>query len=441
MKLIYNALICNEGLKFRGYIIIKGDKIETVSTGEPDKSLLERIATKINAHGSLVIPGVIDDQVHFREPGLTHKGEIATESRAAVAGGVTSFMDMPNVNPASTTLELLEQRYQRAAEVSAANYSFYLGATNKNTDEITALDPRNICGVKLFMGSSTGNMLVDEADTLINIFKHSPVLIAAHCEEEAIVRANMQAAIIEYGDNVPIEMHPVIRSEEACYASSAKAVDLASRYGARLHILHLSTAKELTLFERKPLSEKRITNEVCVHHLWFTQDDYPKKGNFIKWNPAIKSAHDRNALREGILNGLVDIVATDHAPHTLEEKGKPYIQAPSGAPFVQHSLPVMLEMFSPEKVTEMMCHRPAELFNVSKRGYLREGYFADIVIVNQEDSWTVSESNILYKCGWSPILGQQLRSKVTHTFVNGDLVYDNGVIDDSIRGRRLTFDR
>lgn len=441
MKLIHNALICNEELKYRGYIVINGEMIEKISEGEPDRSLLDSATVVIDARGSLVMPGVIDDQVHFREPGLTHKGEIATESRAAVAGGVTSFMDMPNVNPASTTLELLEQRYDRAAEVSAANYSFYLGATNKNIDQIEALDPKKICGVKLFMGSSTGNMLVDEAQTLVDIFKHSPVIIAAHCEEESIVRANMQAAIDEYGDNVPVEMHPVIRSAEACYASSAKAVDLASKYGARLHILHLSTAKELTLFEKKPLHEKRITNEVCVHHLWFTDADYPKRGNFIKWNPAIKSALDRSALRQGLLDGLVDVVATDHAPHTLQEKGKPYIQAPSGAPFVQHSLPVMLEMFSPEVVTRMMCHRPAELFAVNRRGYLREGYFADIVIVNQEQSWVVSESNILYKCGWSPIQGTELRHKVTHTFVNGNLVYNKGVIDDSVRGHRLTFDR
>lgn len=444
MKIIYNALICNENESYRGYITINGERIEKVGCGEVPDELFLGAVEMIDARGSLVIPGVIDDQVHFREPGLTHKGDIASESRAAVAGGVTSYMDMPNVNPATTTIELLEQKYARAAEVSLANYSFYMGATNKNTDEISRVDPRRVCGVKLFMGSSTGNMLVDQVDALEAVFKNSPVLIATHCEEESIVRANMRAAIEEYGDAVPVAMHPVIRSAEACYASSAKAVELAHRYGSRLHVLHLSTARELDLFETKPLAQKRVTNEVCVHHLWFTDRDYQHKGNLIKWNPAIKSEADRQALRGAVISGRVDIVATDHAPHTQQEKAKPYIEAPSGGPFVQHSLTVMLEMvhqgvFTREKVVEVMCHRPAELFGIEKRGYLREGYFADIVIVNQEHRWRVSDSNILYKCGWSPIEGEEFHNRVSHTFVNGELVYCDGRVNDEVRGRRLNF--
>lgn len=446
MKLIHNALICNEYHKYYGYITIQDQRIESIGHGVPSDETIERAIEKIDARGSLVMPGVIDDQVHFREPGMTHKGDIASESRAAVTGGVTSYMEMPNVNPATTTIELLEQKYARAAEVSPANYSFYMGATNSNIDEIARINPKNVCGVKLFMGSSTGNMLVDEADTLTNIFKNSPVLIATHCEQEEIVRANMQAAIARFGDNVPIEMHPVIRSAEACYASSAKAVELAVRHNARLHVLHLSTARELKLFESKPLAKKKITNEVCVHHLWFTDEDYAKKGNFIKWNPAIKSRSDRDALREAVNSSRVDIVATDHAPHTLAEKSKPYLQAPSGGPLVQHSLTAMLEMvsqghFSIEKVVDVMCHRPAELFRVEKRGFLREGYFADIAIVNLEHPWVVSPSNILYKCGWSPFEGQLFGAKVTHTLVNGELAYADGTVNDSTRGLRLTFTR
>lgn len=446
MKLIHNALICNEYHKYYGYITIQDQRIESIGHGVPSDETIERAIEKIDARGSLVMPGVIDDQVHFREPGMTHKGDIASESRAAVAGGVTSYMEMPNVNPATTTIELLEQKYARAAEVSPANYSFYMGATNSNIDEIARINPKNVCGVKLFMGSSTGNMLVDEADTLTNIFKNSPVLIATHCEQEEIVRANMQAAIARFGDNVPIEMHPVIRSAEACYVSSAKAVELAVKHNARLHVLHLSTARELELFESKPLAEKKITNEVCVHHLWFTDEDYVKKGNFIKWNPAIKSRSDRDALREAVNSSRVDIVATDHAPHTLAEKSKPYLQAPSGGPLVQHSLTAMLEMvsqghFSIEKVVDVMCHRPAELFRVEKRGFLREGYFADIAIVNLEHPWVVSPSNILYKCGWSPFEGQRFGAKVTHTLVNGELAYADGTVNDSTRGLRLTFTR
>ena len=434
MLIIYNAQIINEGKRFKGYVVVEGSWIIAVGEGMPAQI---DFADFIDAQGGYLIPGVIDDQVHFREPGLTHKGDIATESRAAVAGGVTSFMDMPNVNPASTTLSLLEERYDRAAECSAANYSFYLGASNDNIAEIERIDPSRICGVKLFMGSSTGNMLVDKEDTLGVIFSNSPVLVAVHSEDEETIKAN----IAKYGESATIDLHPVIRSAEACYKSTARAVELATKYNTKLHVLHLSTARELSLFERKPLIEKRITNEVCVHHLWFSSEDYAAKGNLIKWNPAIKTEEDKSALREGVMNGLVDIVATDHAPHTLNEKSKPYTQAPSGAPFVQHSLAVMLEMFEAEKVVEMMCHRPAELFQIDRRGFIREGYYADLVIVEPDDEWIVSKENILYKCGWSPIEGQKLRARITHTLVNGEMVYCNGVFDDSVRAKRLLFNR
>ena len=443
--LIHNGLICNEEKTFKGYVAISGDRIEKVGEGEIPADSHFLSGKVIDARGGIVMPGVIDDQVHFREPGLTEKGDIYTESRAAVAGGVTSFMEMPNTRPPAVTLELLEEKYDRAAQVSPANYSFYLGATNENIDQIEKIDSRKVCGVKVFMGSSTGNMLVDDQDALAAIFRSSPVILAAHCEQEAIIRANMAAAIAEFGDNVPIEMHPVIRSAEACYASSAKAVELAHKYGTRLHILHLSTARELELFENKPLSQKKVTNEVCVHHLWFTDSDYASKGNLIKWNPAIKSAADRQALRDGITRGLVDVVATDHAPHTWDEKMQPYLKAPSGGPLVQHSLALMLEMagqgiFTPQQVCRKMCHAPADLFNVEKRGYLREGYFADVVILSKE-AWDVSKGNILYKCGWSPFEGQSLSWKVTHTIVNGEMAYENGEVNSAVRGRRLTFDR
>ena len=439
--LVHNGLVCNEDETFRGYLLIRGDRIEKVGRGDFAGGRCDRV---IDAGGGLIMPGVIDDQVHFREPGLTPKGDIRSESRAAVAGGVTSFMDMPNTVPPAVTLDLLEEKYARAAEVSSANYSFYLGATNGNMDEIARVDPEKICGIKVFMGSSTGNMLVDDQSALAAIFESSPVIVTVHCEEESVVRANMEAALREYGGDVPVAMHPVIRNAEACYRSSAKAVELADRYGARLHILHLSTAKELDLFDRRPLAEKRITAEVCVHHLWFTGEDYPAKGNLIKWNPAIKSPSDRDALREGVRDDRIDVVATDHAPHTLEEKMRPYLKAPSGAPMVQHSLTAMLEMadrgiFTVGQVCRKMCHAPAELFGIERRGYLREGYYADVAVVEAGEPWEVTQGNILYKCCWSPLGGERFRWRVTHTVVNGQVAWADGRIDENVRGRRLAF--
>lgn len=449
MILIDNALICNEGKLFHGWLTIDGERIAAVGEGECPPETRESAAETVDAGGALVMPGVIDDQVHFREPGLTEKGEILTESRAAAAGGVTSYMEMPNTRPPATTIEMLEEKYARAAEVSAVNYSFYLGATNDNIAEIERVDPARICGVKVFMGSSTGNMLVDSEEALANIFKNSPTLVATHCEDEATIKANLASARLAFGDNIPIAMHPVIRSAEACYRSTAHAVELAHKYGGRLHVLHLSTARELDLFERdKPLEQKRVTNEVCVHHLWFSEGDYAAKGNFIKWNPSIKSAADRDSLRAAVRSGLVDVVATDHAPHLLAEKQKPYLEAPSGGPLVQHSLPAMLTLasaqqgvFTVPQVVERMCHAPARLFRVKERGFLRPGYFADIAIVDLNAPWTVERGpELLYKCGWSPLEGLSLSAKVRHTFVNGQKVYsaDTGV-DDTVRGQRLEF--
>lgn len=447
MILIDNAQLCNEGKTFRGWLTIDGERIGSVGEGQCPAEIHDSANETIDARGALVMPGVIDDQVHFREPGLTEKGEILTESRAAAAGGVTSFMEMPNTRPPATTIELLEEKYARAAEVSAVNYSFYLGATNDNIAEIERVDPARICGVKVFMGSSTGNMLVDNEATLAEIFKNSPTLVATHCEDEATIKANLASARLAFGDNIPIAMHPVIRSAEACYRSTAHAVELAHKYGGRLHVLHLSTARELDLFERnKPLEEKRVTNEVCVHHLWFSEGDYAAKGNFIKWNPSIKSAADRDSLRAAVRSGLSDIVATDHAPHLLAEKQKPYLEAPSGGPLVQHSLPAMLTMasqgiFTVPQVVERMCHAPARLFRVQERGFLRPGYFADIAIVDLGTPWTVERGpELLYKCGWSPFEGIALTAKVRHTFVNGQKVYTSGTgVDDTVRGQRLTF--
>lgn len=442
--LIEHGTIVNDGVSFKGYLLIDGDRIAAV--GEGDFTDADFYGTRIDAGGKLVIPGVIDDQVHFREPGLTWKGDITTESAAAVAGGVTSYMEMPNTKPPATDESGLEWKYDRAAETSAANYSFYLGATNENLKEIRRIDPHTVCGVKVFMGSSTGNMLVDDQKTLSAIFAESPVIIATHCEDEAIIRENIATFRSRYGDNVEPYMHPIIRNAEACYRSSAHAVELADKYGSDLHVLHLSTALELTLFDAKPLTEKKITNEICAHHLWFSDEDYAAKGNFIKWNPAVKSAADRQALREALLNGKADVVATDHAPHTLEEKQKPYWECPSGGPLVQHSLVTMLELtrqgvFTPEKVVEKMCHAPAQRFKVKERGYLRKGFFADVVIVDPEAMWTVEKSNVRYKCGWSPFEGYEFTHKILHTFVNGQHIYNNGEIDDTVRGRRLEFDR
>lgn len=441
--LIKNALIINDNQRFTGYVAIIGERIAAVGrgtyTGPTPKS-------EIDAEGKALIPGVIDDQVHFRDPGLTEKADIHTESIAAVAGGVTSFMEMPNTKPQTTTIELLGQKMDIAAEKSVANYAFYLGATNDNLDQIGKVDPKTVCGVKVFMGASTGNMLVDNIKALEGIFAESPVLIATHCEEESIIRHNMELMRARYGDNIPVEAHPFIRSVEACYASTEKAVGLADKYNSRLHVLHLSTAAELSLFESKPLSEKRITNEVCVHHLWFTADDYATRGNRIKWNPAVKWQADRDALRQGLISGKIDVVATDHAPHTKAEKAKPYLEAPSGGPLVQHSLTVMLEMaaqgvWTPEFVVEKMCHAPARLFGVVDRGYIAEGYYADMVLVDLNSPWRVSAENILYKCGWSPLEGDEFSARVTNTIVNGHMVYADGVVDAKYRGKPLIFSK
>lgn len=443
-KIIYNGIIINESEIYRGHITINGERISGVFHGEPLS--LDGYSTTIDAKGGFIIPGVIDDQVHFREPGLTHKGDIHSESRAAAGGGVTSYMEMPNTIPTTTSLDELNKKHDIAAANSFVNYSFYMGASNNNIDVIENIDIHKVCGVKLFMGSSTGNMMVDNRDILSAIFSVSPILIATHCEQEDIVRNNMKTYIEKYGDNITASMHPMIRSAEACYASSATAVELAHKYGSRLHILHVSTQKEMSLFESKPLTEKRITSEVCVHHLWFTDKDYAEKGNFIKWNPAIKSETDRDSLRQSLINNKIDVVATDHAPHTLEEKSRIYTQAPSGGPLVQHSLIAMMDMaskgiFTPEMVVDKMSHSPALLFDVKDRGFLREGYFADIAIVNNELPYTVTKDNILYKCGWSPFEGNTFRCSVTHTIVNGHVVYNNGIIDETYRGKALQFNR
>lgn len=434
-KVIYNGSIVNEGERFEGYLIIGGDRIEKVGRGAYDGPRGVAIEM-IDARGGYIIAGAIDDQVHFRDPGLTYKADIATESLAAVAGGVTSYMEMPNTVPQTTTIDLWERKMEHAASISAANYSFYLGATNDNLQQVSALDPRRVPGVKVFMGSSTGGMLVDNQKRLEAIFAESPVLVAIHSEDEALIQQN----IARFGHHATIADHSTIRSEEACYRSTARAIEIAAKYNTRLHVLHLSTGRELTLFESRPLVEKRITNEVCVHHLWFSDDDYAAKGNFIKWNPSIKTAVDRAALREGLANGRVDIIATDHAPHTLDEKLKPYLQAPSGGPLVQHSLVAMLEMFPVETVVDFMSHRPAICFNVAERGYLREGYFADIVIVEREP-WEVTRQNILYKCGWSPFEGVTFSHRVSRTLVNGVLLFADGELDCSIHSKPLTFNR
>jgi dihydroorotase len=401
----------------------------------------------LDGTGKYLLPGAIDDQVHFREPGLTHKGEIYTEARAAVAGGVTSYMEMPNTSPSATTVELLEQKYSRASEVSLANYSFFMGTTNDNLNELLKLDPKQVCGVKIFMGSSTGNMVIDNAESLENIFAQVKMLIATHCEDDPMIKRNLAAYVEKYGEDIPVEAHPLIRSAEACYASSTYAVSLAKKHGSRLHILHISTAKELELFDgEKPLKEKKITAEACVHHLWFTDADYKTKGNFIKWNPAVKTANDRMNIREALNNGKIDVIATDHAPHTLEEKSQKYAKAPSGGPLVQHSMVAMLELvregvLTIERMVQLMSHNVAELFQVEKRGFIREGYFADLVLVDLNSPWTVDKSNIAYKCGWSPFEGLTFHSKIEKTFVNGHMVYDNGVWDEQQKGMRLTFER
>ncbi|HQA76423.1 MAG TPA: dihydroorotase [Salinivirgaceae bacterium] len=425
--LIYNALIINENESFIGNVFIENDIISDISA-QP----INRNADKtIDATGHILLPGVIDDQVHFRTPGLTHKGDIESESKAAIAGGVTSYMDMPNVVPPTTSIENLEQKFAIAKEKSWANYSFYFGATNDNIDQIKKLDPKQFCGIKVFMGSSTGNMLVDDETTLNRIFSEIPALIAVHCEDEATIKRNTQAAVAKYGDSIPISQHPIIRSDEACYKSTLKAVELAKKHNTRLHVLHVSTAKELSLFDNTiELGHKRITAEVCVHHLWFTDADYNSKGALIKWNPAVKSLKDREALRSAINSNLVDIIATDHAPHTFEEKQNQYLQCPSGAPMVQHSLITMLELvkkgvFSYNKVVQKMCHAPAKLFRIEKRGFIKPGYYADLVIVTPNVNQQVTSESILYKCGWSPLLGETFSHRVLTTIINGKIAFDN----------------
>lgn len=444
--LIYNATIINKNRRFTGSVVIKGEHISHIYEGPASAELITAHKDSINAQGLWLLPGAIDDQVHFREPGLTHKADIYTESRAAVAGGVTSFMDMPNTKPQTTTQALLEEKYALGAEKSIANYSFYMGATNENLAELKKTDPHTVCGVKVFMGSSTGNMLVDDTRTLERIFAEVPLLIATHNEDEATIQANKARCIAQWGENPPIECHPIIRNAEACYKSSVKAVELAHKHNTRLHILHLSTEKELGLFDTKPLADKKITAEVCVHHLWFSDQDYAKYGNRIKWNPAIKRMEDRDALRQAINEGKIDVVATDHAPHLRAEKEGSCLQAASGGPMVQHSLVAMLELaaqgcFTPEKVVEKMCHAPAELFRIHNRGYIREGYYADLVLVNPDSPWQVDCGNLLSKCGWSPMEGVTFRHKVSKTFVNGYLVYDDGHILEGSKGQRLLFDR
>jgi len=444
--LIKNAQIVNEGKTFSGAVLIDGELIIKVFTGESIPEEITKGATVIDAQGKYLMPGAIDDQVHFREPGMTHKGEIATESRAAVAGGVTSYMEMPNTNPQAVTQQLLEQKYMRAAEVSAANYSFYMGATNDNLEEVLKTNGTDVCGVKVFMGSSTGNMLVDDETILSEIFRNTKLLVATHCEDEPTIIRNTAIYREKYGEYVPISAHPKIRSAEACFKSTSKAIELASRYGTRLHVLHLSTADEMKLFDSGPVNKKLITAEVCVHHLWFDEHDYITHGTRIKWNPAIKSAADKAALWEALLADKIDVVATDHAPHTLEEKSNTYFKAPSGGPLVQHSLVAMLEMsqhglITVEKVIEKMCHAPADLFRIDRRGYMREGYYADLVLVDQAKPWVVSPENILYKCGWSPFEGMKFSHQVTHTFVNGELVYADGKVVDGKIGKRLKFNR
>ena len=444
--IILNGLIINEGREYVGNIIIDNNTITHIVEGDLDACILAMADRTIDAEGCWVIPGVIDDQVHFREPGLTHKADIATESRAAVAGGVTSYMDMPNTKPATITAEALAWKQQQAQETSIANYSFYIGATNDNAELITSLDYTHVCGIKLFMGSSTGNMLVDSSKTLEKIFAEAPVLVATHCEEEEVIQANRARYVAKFGEDLPIYFHPMIRNTEACYRSSAKAVELASRHNARLHLLHLSTAQELTLLEDRPLAEKRITGEVCVHHLWFDDNDYATYGNRIKWNPAIKTCADRRALLEATACNRLDIVATDHAPHLLSEKEGSCLKAASGGPLVQYSLQTMLELstrghFTRTQVVEKMCHAPAALFGVARRGYLREGYYADIAIIDPRLPYTVTPDKILSRCGWSPLEGHTYPHSITHTLVNGVVAYENGTINDNCRGQLLLFER
>ena len=442
--LIKNARIVNEGRIFEGDVLIEGEFIKEIAQSISHKSSNCKV---IDAEGSYLIPGAIDDQVHFREPGLTHKGDIASESRAAIAGGITSFIEQPNTVPNAITQDLLEEKYRIASEKSYANYSFMMGGTNDNLEEVLKTNPKNVAGIKLFLGSSTGNMLVDNPETLEKIFANTKMLIAVHCEDETTIKTNLEKYKTEYGDDIPVTLHHLIRSEEACYLSSSKAIELAKKTGARLHVFHLSSAKEMDLFTNKiPLEEKQITAEVCVHHLWFSNEDYATKGNFIKWNPAVKTATDRDALWKALLDDRIDVIATDHAPHTLEEKSRDYLNAPSGGPLVQHAVVAMFEAYhqgkiSVEKIVEKMCHNPAKIFKIENRGFIKEGFYADLAIVNPAKPWSVNRDNILYKCGWSPFEGTNFKSRISHTFVNGQLVYENAKVKEIKAGKRLLFNR
>lgn len=437
---IKNCTVVNEGKIFSADVLIKDERIEKIAG-----SIEANDAKIIDATGLFLLPGLIDDQVHFREPGLTHKGDLYTEPRAAVAGGVTSFMEMPNTIPNTLTQELLSAKYQIAATNSLANYSFYMGVSNDNFEEVMRTDKKNVCGLKIFLGSSTGNMLVDNEKQLENIFSNTDMLIATHCEDENIIRKNLEEARKQYGDNPPASIHPVIRNAAACYSSSSSAIALAKKHGTRLHILHISTADEIELFDNKtPLLQKKITAEACVHHLWFDDRDYDRLGMKIKWNPAIKSVDDKKAIMKAVLDNHIDVIATDHAPHTLEEKSKSYFEAPSGGPLVQHVLVALLELYhgnkiSIEKIVEKTSHAVADCFRVNERGYIREGYFADLVLVDLDNPWEVNISNIMYKCKWSPFENQVFKSKIRHTFVNGHHVYDDGKFNESIKGKQLTF--
>lgn len=441
--LIRNAKLVNEGKVFHADVLIKNGFIEKIDTN----GIAMPADRTIDATGLHLLPGAIDDQVHFREPGLTHKGEIYTEAKAAVAGGVTSYMEMPNTSPAATTIELLEQKYTRASECSLANYSFFMGTTNNNLEELLKVDERRICGVKVFMGSSTGDMLVDNHQVLQRIFSEVKTLIAAHCEDDPMIKANTETFKAEFGENMDATHHHLIRSREACYKSSSYAVELAKKHNTRLHILHISTAEELNLFRNDiPLSQKRITAEACVHHLWFSNEDYATKGNYIKWNPAVKLPGDREAIFNAVLDGRIDVIATDHAPHTIEEKEQSYLKAPSGGPLVQHSLNVMLEFYkqgkiSLEMIVQKMAHNVAEMFEIDRRGFIREGFYADLVLVDLNKTYTVAKNNLLYKCNWSPLEGQTFHSVIMQTIVNGRVVYDNGTFDEAEKGMRLAFNR
>ena len=441
--LIKNASIVNENKTFLGDVLIENEIIKKISSEIKATENFE----VIDAEGKLLIPGFIDDQVHFREPGLTHKATIASESRAAVAGGITTFIEMPNTVPQATTQDLLEDKFTIASKDSYANYSFMFGGTNDNLDELLKTDPKKVAGIKLFLGSSTGNMLVDNEQVLEKIFSSTKMIISVHCEDEATIKKNTQEFINKYGEDIPLKYHPIIRSEEACYLSSSKAIELAKKTGARLHIFHVSTAKETELFRNDiPLEEKQITAEVCIHHLWFSDKDYAEKGTHIKWNPAVKTETDRQGLWKALLDDRIDVLATDHAPHTLEEKNNVYTKAPSGGPLVQHAIPAILEkvkegVISIEKAVEKMSHNPAKLFQIEKRGFIKEGYFADLVLIDTNKPQNVSKDTILYKCGWSPFEGTTFSSTITHTFVNGNLIYNQGVFNDKIKGKRITFNR